>query len=212
MSSLIRVVTALVCAAAACAWAQPQGYPAKPVRVVVPYSAGGGVDTLARAIGQRLSEVWGQPVLVENKPGANTVIGTEHVAKSEPDGYTLLLTEPALVINASLYSKLPYDPFKDFAPITQLVAVNQVLVANPLLPIKNISELIELARKKPGELSYASFGTGSSGHLNMEMFNAMAEIKLNHIPYKGGPPALIDIAAGHVQIMFGAVGLVLRQV
>ena len=208
MCRLIRALTALACAAV-CVLAQAQEYPARPVRIVVPYSAGGGLDTLARAIAQRLTEAWGQQVLVENKPGGNTIIGTEYVARSDPDGYTLLLTEPALVINASLYSKLAYDPFKDFAPITGLVAVNQALVVNPSLPVKNVGELIELAKKRPGELSYASFGAGSSGHLNMEMFQAMAGIKLNHIPYKGAAPALTDVAAGHVQMMFGSVGVVL---
>ena len=210
MSSLIRVLTALACATV-CVLAQAQGYPAKTVRLVVPYSAGGGFDTLARAIGQRLSEAWGQQVLVDNKPGANSIIGTDHVARSEPDGYTLLLAEPALVINSSLYSKLPYDPFKDFSPIAQVVAITHVLVVNPSFPAKNIRELIELAKSKPGELSYASFGTGSSGHLNMEMLQAMAGIKLNHIPYRGAAPALTDIAAGHVQMMFGSVGVVLPQ-
>ncbi|HEV8259688.1 MAG TPA: tripartite tricarboxylate transporter substrate binding protein [Burkholderiales bacterium] len=210
MISLIRPLMLVACAGAT-VLAQAQGYATKPVRMVVPYSAGGGLDALARAIGERLFEALGQQVLVDNKPGANTVIGTEYVAKSEPDGYTLLLTEPALVINPSLYSKVPYDPFRDFAPITGLVAVNQALVVTPALPVKNIRELIELAKSKPGELTYASFGAGSSGHLNMEMFQAMAGIRLNHIPYKGAAPALTDVAGGHVQMMFGSVGVVRSQ-
>ena len=150
-------------------------------------------------------------MLVENKPGGNTVIGTVHVARSEPDGHTLLLTEPALTVNPSLYTKLPYDPLKDFAPVTGLVTVNHALIINPSLPIKDVRELIERAKGKPGELSYASYGTGSSAHLNMEMFQAMAGIKLNHVPYKGAAPALTDVAAGHANMMFGSVGVVLPQ-
>ena len=210
MPGVIRVLAALACAVV-CLLAQAQGYPAKAVRLVVPTSAGGGLDTLARAIGQRLSEAWGQQVLVENKPGGTFVIGIEYVARSTPDGYTLLVTDASVVINSLLHSKLPYDPVKDLAPITGLVVTNLALVVNPALPVKNIRELIELAKMKPGALSYASFGTGSSAHLSMEMFQAMAGIKLNHIPYKGAAPALIDVAAGHVQMMVGSVGVVLPQ-
>lgn len=191
--------------------AHAQSFPAKPVHIVVPYSPGGGVDTLARVLSLQLSEIWGQQVLVENKPGGNTVIGTVHVARSEADGHTLLLTEPALTVNPSLYNKLPYDPFRDFVPVAGLVTVNHALIVNPSLPVKDIRELIARAKTKTGELSYASYGTGSSAHLNMEMLQGMAGIKLNHVPYKGAAPALTDVAAGHVNMMFGSVGVVLPQ-
>jgi tripartite-type tricarboxylate transporter receptor subunit TctC len=191
------------------AGAQAQAFPAKPVHLVVPYSAGGGADTLARALAQRLSETWGQQVLVENKPGANTAIGAEYVARSAPDGYTVLLIETALVINPSLYAKLPYDPFRDFAPVVGLVAISQALVVHPGVPAKNLPELIQLANTKPGEMSYASFGLGSTGHLNMEMLQQMAGIKLNHIQYKGTAPAMVDVTGGHVNMMFSSTGGVL---
>lgn len=208
MSSLIRVLTALAWAAV-CVFAQAQGYPAKPVRLVVPYAAGGAMDSLARTIGQRLFEAWGQQVLVENKPGASAIIGMDYVAKSAADGYTLLWSDANVVINSLLFSKLPYDPVKDLAPITQLVAIHLGLVVNPSLPVKNIRELIELAKAKPGELNYASVGAGSTMHLSMEILQAMAGIKLNHIPYKGSAPALTDVSAGHVPMMFTSLGSVL---
>lgn len=206
-----KSITALLALAGAMlsGGAEAQGYPSKPVSLVVPYSAGGGADTLARALAQRLSETWGQQVLVVNKPGANTAIGAEYVAKSAPDGYTLLMIETALVINPSLYAKLPYDPFRDFAPVTGLVAVSQALVVNPAVPAKNLQELIQLAKTKPGEMSYASFGLGSTGHLNMEMLQQMAGIKLNHIQYKGTAPAMVDVTGGHVNMMFSSTGGVL---
>ena len=188
-----------------------QSYPAKAVHLVVPYTPGGGADTLARATAQRLSEVWGQQVLVENKPGANTAIGAEYVAKSAADGYTLLMIETALVINPSLYAKLPYDTFRDFAPVAGLVAISQALVVTPSSPLKSVPELIQLAKTKPGEISYASFGLGSTAHLNMEMLQQMAGIRLNHIQYKGSAPAMVDVAGGHVAMMFNSTGGVLPQ-
>ena len=206
-----KLITALLALAGAMlsGGGEAQGYPSKPVNLVVPYSAGGGADTLARALAQRLSENWGQQVLVVNKPGANTAIGAEYVAKSAPDGYTMLMIETALVINPSLYAKLPYDPFRDFAPVTGLVAISQALVVNPAVPAKNLQELIQLAKTKPGEMSYASFGLGSTGHLNMEMLQQMAGIKLNHIQYKGTAPAMVDVTGGHVNMMFSSTGGVL---
>ncbi len=210
MARLIRVLTALAFAAA-CASALAQEYPAKPVRIVVPYSAGGGIDALIRAIGQRLYEAWGQPALVENKPGASGIIGAEYVAKSAADGYTLLVTEASLLLNSILHGKLPYDSVKDFAPVTQLVIVHHVLAVNSTLPAKNIRELIELAKTKPGELSYASYGTGSVAHLEMELFQAMAGIRLVHIPYKGGGPAFTDVVAGRVPMTFASFGIALPQ-
>lgn len=205
MSIVIRMLMVIAYASVS-ALAQAQEYPARIVRIVVPYPAGGGLDALARAIGQPFFKASGRPVLVDNKPGANGMIGVEYVAKSAPDGYTLLLTESAFVVNPSLYSKVPYDPFGDFAPITGLVIHGPVLVANPTSPVTSVRELIKLAKSKPGELTYASFGIGSSVHLIMEMLQAQAGIKLRHIPYKGAAPALVDVAAGHVDMMFTSFG------
>lgn len=207
---LLLTLTAIACAVSSLL-AHAQEFPTNIVRIVLPYSAGGGADGLARGIAQRLSDAWGRQVLIDNKPGANTIIGTEYVAKSPADGHVLLMSEPAFVINPSLYERVPYDPFKDFVPITQLVTVNQMLVLNPSLPVSTMQDLIELARKRPGELNYASFGAGSSSHLNMELLQRMAGIKMHHIPYKGGAQAIVDIAAGRTQMMFGAFGLVLGQ-
>jgi tripartite-type tricarboxylate transporter receptor subunit TctC len=185
-----------------------QGYPTDIVRIVVPYSAGGGIDTLARALAQRLSEEWGgRTVMVDNKPGGNTVIGAQYVAAAKPDGHTILLTESStLVVNPSIYSKLPYDTFKDFAPVTELVSVTQVLVAPPTFAPNTVSEVIRLAKSQPGKLNYASFGSGSTAHLNMELFASAAGIELTHVPYKGSAPALLDVAAGRVELMFSSVG------
>jgi tripartite-type tricarboxylate transporter receptor subunit TctC len=211
MSRLIRAFASLACVLALGS-ALAQAYPTKPVSLVVPYSAGGGADALARAIAQSLSTSWDQRVLVENKPGANQAIGAEYVAKAAADGYTLMLFETSLVINPSLYSKLPYDPFRDFAPVTGLVQWDQVLAVTASLPVNNISELIELAKSKPTELTYASPGNGSIPHLTMAMLQSMAGMRLNHIPYKGGGPAVADLAGGHVHMMFGTISVMLPQV
>src|SRR5262249_57739276 len=149
-------------------------YPTKPVHVVVPYPAGGAVDAFARVLSQQLTEVWGQQVVVDNRPGASTIIGAEQVAKSPPDGYTLLLTaELTLVIAPYLYEKIPYDPLRDFAPVIALVSATQALVANPSLPVKTVKDLVAVAKAKPGQLTYGSFGIGSTGHLNVEVLQAM---------------------------------------
>ena len=184
-------------------------YPTKPVHVVVPYPAGGAVDSFARVLTQQLSELWGQPVVVENRPGASTMIGAEQVAKSPADGYTLLLTaELTLVTVPHLYEKIPYDPLRDFAPITALVSATQALVANPSLPVKTVNDVVTLAKAKPGELTYGSFGIGSTGHLNMEVFQAMTGTRFNHIPYSGAGPAMNDVVGGHVSLMFAALSIV----
>lgn len=202
----LRLLVAAGCFGVAIAMAQESGYPSKPIRIVVPATSGGVTDILARALGQRLTETWGQQVIADNKPGANNIIAAEYVAKAAPDGYTLLLTpEATFVINPSVYAKLSYDPVRDFEPITGLARQHQALIARMSLPVKDLRELIELAKAKPSELTYASFGLGSNGHLNMEMLQSMAGMKLVHIPYKGAIPALTDVAAGHVAIMFVGV-------
>jgi tripartite-type tricarboxylate transporter receptor subunit TctC len=205
----MRLLAALVllCASLSSAAAQEQTYPSKPIRIVVSSAPGGMTDTLARTLGQRLSTSWGQHVVVENKPGANNQIGTEYVAKSAPDGHTLLLTpEVTFVINPHLYGKLSYDPYKDFAPITGLASVNHALVVHPSLGVQTIPELIALAKSKPGELNYATLGIGSAAHLNMEMFQTMTGVKLTPVHYRGATPALTDVVAGHVPMMFINIG------
>ena len=184
-------------------------YPTRPVHIVVPYPAGGAVDAFARVLTQQLSELWGQQVVVDNRPGASTMIGAEQVAKSPPDGYTLLLTaELTLVIVPHLYEKIPYDPLGDFAPIVALVSATQALVANPSLPVKTVKDLVALAKAKPGQLTYGSFGNGSTGHLNMEVLQAMTGARFNHIPYNGAGPAMNDVIGGHIDFMLAALSIV----
>jgi tripartite-type tricarboxylate transporter receptor subunit TctC len=184
-------------------------YPTRPVHVVVPYPAGGAVDAFARVLSQRLSEVWGQQVVVDNRPGASTLIGAEQVAKSPPDGYTLLLTaELTLVTVPHLYEKIPYDPLRDFVPVVALVSATQALVANPSLPVKTVKDLVALAKAKPGQLTYGSFGNGSTGHLNVEVLQAMTGARFNHIPYNGAGPALNDVIGGHIDFMLAALSIV----
>jgi len=184
-------------------------YPTKPVHIVVPYPAGGAVDAFARVLSQRLSDAWGQQVVVDNRPGASTMIGAEQVAKAPADGYTLLLTaELTLVTVPHLHEKIPYDPIKDFAPITALVSATQALVVNPSLPVNTVKDLIALAKAKPGEITYGSFGIGSTGHLNMEMLQAMTGARFNHIPYNGAGPAMSDVIGGHIGFMFAALSIV----
>ncbi len=185
------------------ATAHGESYPNKPVTLVVTAAPGGVTDILARVLGQRLGKIWGQQVVVENKPGASNQIGAVSVAMSAPDGYTMLVSaEATFVINPWLYSKLPYDPVKDFVPITGLISISQALITNPSMPVQNMKELIEFAKKRPGELNYGTFGVGSTGHLNMEMLQIATGVKLVAVHYKGATPALTDVIAGHIQMMF----------
>jgi len=184
-------------------------YPTRPVHIVVPYPAGGAVDAFARVLTQQLSEMWSQQVVVDNRPGASTMIGADQVAKSPPDGYTLLLTaELTLVIVPHLYEKIPYDPLRDFTPIVALVSATQALVANPSLPVKTVKDLVALAKAKPGQLTYGSFGNGSTGHLNIEVLQAMTGARFNHIPYNGAGPAMNDVIGGHIDFMLAALSIV----
>ena len=178
-------------------------YPAKPIRLVLPYPPGGGSDTIGRPLAQRVSENLKQQIIVDNRGGAGGNIGMEIVAKAPPDGYTIVFALTAqLAVNPSLYKKLPYDPIKDFEPITLLATGPYILVVHPSLPVKSLKELIALARSRPGQITYASSGNGSGGHLANELLNSMADVKMLHIPYKGGGPALDDLLAGHVQVLF----------
>ena len=183
-----------------------QEYPAKPIRFVVPYPPGGASDVTARVLGQRMSEAWGQQVIVDNRAGANGIVALEYVAKAPPDGYTLLMANLGPnAINPGVYSKLPYDAVKSFAPITLTTIVPQVIVANRYLPAQNVKELVALAKQKPGELSYGNGGNGSANHLAMELFGTMAGIRMNAIAYKGDAPALTDAAAGQVMLALPTV-------
>lgn len=185
--------------------AAAQQYPAKPIRFVLPFGASGGTpDIIARLIAPKLTEAWGQQVIVEPRVGAGGTIGTEVVAKAEPDGYTILLTSPSHAINVTLYPKLNYDAVADFAPITQLVEVPNILVIHPSLPARTVKQLIALAKAKPGSLNYGSAGSGSSQHLAGELFKKMAGVDMVHIPYKGGGGVVVDLIAGQVQLTFGA--------
>ena len=178
-------------------------YPSKPIRIVVPYPAGGGIDIISRVIGERLTQRLGQPVLVDNRAGGGTILAAELVAKAAPDGHTLMITtDSTITINPHLYAKLPYDPVKDFAPVTQLVLLNQLLLANPALPANNLKELIAHAKANPGKLNYASYGSGSQPHLAMEMLKSQAGIDIVHVPYKGIPQAIPAALAGEVQLTF----------
>ena len=183
--------------------ADAQSWPTKPVRMVIPFPPGGTTDILGRVAAQKLSEAIGQQVVPDNRPGASGNIGTEQVAKAQPDGYTLL-TAPGstLTIHPSLYAKLGFDPLKDFAPVTILAGVPNLLVVHPSLPVRNVKELIAIAKAKPDQLNYASTGAGQSTHLSMELFKNMAGVKIVHVPYKGSAPAVTDLLGGHVPMMF----------
>ncbi len=198
------ICAALIAAAAGSVFAQTS-YPNRPVRMVVPSSAGGGTDIIARIITPKLSERLGQQVIVDNRPGAGTMIGGEVVAKSPPDGYTLLMGISTLAINPAIYKKVPYDAQRDFAPITQTVSAPNILVVHPSLPVKSVKELIAFARAHPGQLNFASAGAGTNPHLTMELFLSMAKLQMVHIPYKGSAPAIIDMLAGHVAVMTATI-------
>jgi tripartite-type tricarboxylate transporter receptor subunit TctC len=212
-SSVARLLSAAIWLGVVAAGAHAQTYPSKAIRMVVPFPPGGTTDILARTIGQRMTEDWGQPVVIDNRPGAGGNIGTDLAAKAAPDGYTLLMgTISTHAINASLYKKLPFDPVRDFSPVSRVGTLPNILVVHPSVPVKSVKELIELAKSKPGDLNFASSGVGTSLHLSGELFNSMAGVKLVHIPYKGSSPALADLLGGQVKIMFDNVPSALPHV
>ena len=195
------------------ALAQTSSFPQKPVRIVVPYTTGGSNDVIARLLAQQLQEAWGQPVVVENKPGAAGNIGSSDIAKSAPDGHSLLLTNINIVsMNPGLIANMPFDPQKDFAPISLLGTTALALVVHPSVSANNVRELIDLARKEPGRLNYASSGNGSPQHMSAEMFKAMTKTSLTHIPYKGAAPAINDLLAGQVQVTVGVVNQLMPHI
>lgn len=205
MRILLAAVFSLFCFAV-------HAWPTKPVRIVVAYPPGGGIDVMARQLAEKLTPVWGQPVVVENRPGANTILATDAVAKSAPDGHTILLTTDATFsINPHLYAKLPYDAQRDFIPVTMLVLLQQLLVAHPGVPFNDLKGLIEAAKAKPGSINYASYGSGSQPHLSGEMLKNKAGIDLVHVPYKGISLAVPAVMAGEVQLTFAGIATSMPQ-
>ena len=188
-------------------------YPNKSVKLIVPFPPGGGNDVIGRVIAQKLSDRWGQTVVVDNRAGANGIVGLQALTQSAPDGYTLAVGAAGpLAVNPSLYARLPYDPIKDFAPITNMVNYPLLLVTHPSVPVKNVRELVALAKAKPDQLSYASPGSGNSGHLAGELFNAMAGVQTGPLPYKGQGPALTDLLSGQVSMLYSSIPSVIQQV
>lgn len=205
MNSRTRLACALAAALLAALPAAAQNYPAKAVRIIVPYAAGGNTDITARAVGSKLAEVFGQQVIIDNRPGGATNIGSELAAKAAPDGYTIFMGGASNAINMSLYAKPPYDTLRDFAPISLCVKGANVLSTHPSLPARNLKELIALAKARPGTLNFASSGLGSSNQMAGELLKVMAGINIVHVPYKGNAPALTDTVAGHVEMIFSGV-------
>ena len=199
--SILRYAAAMLIALSGTAFAA-DGYPAKPIRMIVPFAAGGGADIVGRLIAQKVSEEWGEQIIVENRAGAAANIGAALVAKSEPDGYTLLFTGPNHSTNVSLYDNLTYDPVRDFAPVALLTSAPYILVSNPEFPARSVSDLIKLARAQPGKIAYGSAGNGTAGHLAMELLKSTAGIDMIHVPYKGSAPMLNDLIGGRVSVAF----------
>jgi len=198
-------ICALLVAALAAEHAAAQAYPAKPLRMIVAQSAGGNADIVARAVGQKLAAALGQPVVIDNRGGGGGIIAADMVVKAPPDGYTLLLASSAFGVTPSLQQKLPYDPLRDLAPITLVASAPNILVVHPAQPLKSVRELVAYARANPGKLNFGSSGNGGSTHLAGELFKLMAGIDIVHVPYKGAAPALVDLLAGNVQLMFASM-------
>jgi tripartite-type tricarboxylate transporter receptor subunit TctC len=205
LNILIVKAMAALAACSMAATATAQSYPVKPVRILVGFAAGGGTDTAARMVAHKLNESFGQPVIVENRPGSGGIIATQAVAKATPDGYTLLMMAAADSIQPAVRAKLPYALPKDFSPVSLVVSGAYVLVIHPSVPAKNVNELIAIARSKPGSLNYATSGIGSSAHLAAELFNALARVKTIHVPYKGVSQGVVGVAAGEADMIFASV-------
>ena len=201
----MRFVAVALCVLATTVATAAQPYPARPLRIVAPLAPGGTTDIIARMLAQRFGDTWGQPVVVDNRPGAGGNIGNQIVAQAPPDGYTLLMAVPPLAINPSLYRKAGYDPVKDFAPVSLVASVPIVLAVHPAVPARSVKELVALARAKPGTLNYASSGSGGGPHLAAALFADMAQIDVVHVPYKGSGPAMTDLLGGQVQMQFSGL-------
>ena len=206
----VRVL--LLLALAGAAWiAQAQTFPAKPVRMIVPFAPGGNTDIIARIVAPGMSKSLGQQIIIDNRGGAGSMIGTEMAAKSPPDGYTVLMVSAAHVINPAMVKKLPFDPVRSFAAISKVADVPSALVVHPSLPVKTVKDLVALAKSNPGKLNYGSAGRGSIGHLSAELLGSLAQIKMTHVPYKGAGPALVDTMAGHVELLISSMPAVIGQ-
>jgi tripartite-type tricarboxylate transporter receptor subunit TctC len=212
MKRLFGAVAAFSILLASAGHSQAQGWPNRPIRMVVPYTPGGYTDLMARLVGQKISEALGQPIIFENKPGANAIIGTDVVAKAAPDGYTFGTVIAAHAVNATLNPKLPYDTLKDFSYVSLMSVAPLIMIAHPSLPANNVKELVALAKTKPGQLNFASSGVGAAAHLTMEMVKSRMGIEMQHIPYKGTAGALQDIVGGQINVMFDIVGPLMPQV
>ncbi|HUP93304.1 MAG TPA: tripartite tricarboxylate transporter substrate binding protein [Burkholderiales bacterium] len=208
MKTCLRAMAACAGLLLAAAWAQAQTFPAKPVRIVVPLAPGGSTDVLARLVAAKLTELWGQQVVVENRGGAGTMIGAEAVARAAPDGYTMLMVTSAFSVNFSLYDKVPYK-FSDFVALSNVGQTPNVLAVHPSVPAKNVKELIALLRARPGQMTYSSGGVGGSTHLAGELFKLLAKVDMVHVPYKGGGPAVADLVGGQVMLTFANLTTVL---
>lgn len=200
------------CALGAMSCAAQTAYPSKPVRFIVPFAPGGGTDIVARVLAQRLNDAWGRAVIVDNRPGAGSTLGTDLAVKSPADGYTMLLSSISLAFNASLYKSLPFDPTRDLAPVTLVAIQPNMLVTNPRLPALSVKELLALAKQKPGSIKYASGGNGSGPHLATELLKISTGVELTHVPYKGTGPALVDLLAGQVDMMIAVTASALPHV
>lgn len=208
-----RFAAALIAALVVPAVAAGQSYPTKPIRFIAPFAAGGALDTLTRTIATRMQDNWGQPVVVENRTGAGGNIGADLVAKAAPDGYTLVMgTIATHAINVSLYEKMPYDAVRDFAPVTLAALINNSLSLNPAVPAKNVAELIAYAKANPGKLTFGSAGSGTSQHLAGELFKTMAGVDMQHVPYKGGALAMVDLLGGQISMTFGDIPTALPHI
>ena len=210
MRTLLRTTGCAVLLFSAVAVAQ--NYPEKAVTMVAPFPAGGSVDLVARAVAQQMSEIWKQPVIVSNRPGASGIIGVETVVRSAPDGYTLLMGTTALATSAAVYSRLPFDVQRDLAPVSLVVRMTNILVVHPSLPARSVKELLALAKAKPGVLTSASAGVGSSNHLALVLLTMMAKVDINHIPYKGAAPAVTDVIGGHADMTFTPIAAVVSPI
>ena len=194
------------------AWAQSASYPNRPIHVVVPFPPGGAVDPIARSITPKLEEAWGQLVVVDNKPGAATIVGSDFVAKAAPDGYTVILVATSFTVNPSGFSKLPFDPIKDFAPISLVSRLPNMLVVNSQLPVNSVKELIDYLKARPGQVNFSSIGYGSTQHLAGELFKSMAGVNMVHVPYKGSGPSMMSVVSGETSVTFDSVFLLTPQV
>lgn len=205
LAATASVLAALICPA------QAQTYPTKTVRMIVPFAPGGNTDIIARSVAPGMAKALGQQIIIDNRGGAGSMLGTDMAAKAPPDGYTLLMVSAAHVINPAMVKKLPFDPVKSFAAISKVADVPSAIVVHPSLPVKNAKQLIALAKSKPGQLNYASAGRGSIGHLSAELLGSVAQIKMTHVPYKGAGPALSDTMAGHVELLISSMPAIIGQ-